>query len=80
MSELFPLDEVERAMLGLGEEVIYSYRCLQCEHEDVVPDVVIDGFIGSGGVKSGEMPRLVCPVCGGSFCAVDDSSRERSER
>ena len=80
MSELFPLDEVERAMLGLGEEVTYSYRCSQCKHEAEVPDVVIDGCIGSGGVKSGEMPRLVCPVCGGPFCAVDDSSRERSER
>jgi hypothetical protein len=31
-------------MLGLGEEVTYSYRCLQCQHEDEVPDVVILDF------------------------------------
>ena len=67
-------------MLGLGETLTYSYRCLQCKHEDQVPDVVIDGFIGSGGVKPGQLPRLVCPVCGGLFCAVSCSARERSER
>ena len=77
---LFPLDEVERAMLG--EVVTYRYRCLQCHHEDEVPDVVIDGFVASAepALKSGEMPRLVCPDCGGPFRAVSDAPRERSER
>ena len=66
----------------LGEVITYSYRCLQCHHEDEVPEVVIDGFAASAEstLKPGEMPRLVCPNCGGPFRAVGNSSRERSER
>lgn len=57
-------------MLGLDLEVTYSYRCLQCQHEDEVPDVVIDGFAASAYLKPGQMPRLVCPECGGPFLAL----------
>ncbi len=64
------LSDFEREMLGLGLEVTYSYRCLSCQHEDEVPDVVVDGFIASAALKLGQMPRLVCPECGGSFEAV----------
>ena len=65
-----PLDETERAMPGLGTEVTYNYRCSRCRHEDAVPDVVIDGFAASAGLKRGRMPRLVCPECGGPFLAM----------
>lgn len=65
-------------MLGLDKTVTYKYRCLHCQHEDEVEDVVVDGFAGMVGLKPGRMPRLVCPACGGSFRAVSD--RERSER
>ncbi len=65
-----PLDETERAMLGLGTEVTYNYRCSRCRHKDAVPDVVIENFAASAGLKSGRMPRLVCPVCGGPFQAA----------
>jgi predicted nucleic acid-binding Zn ribbon protein len=68
-------------MLGLDLEVTYNYRCLRCQHEDEVPDVVVDGFIASASLQPGRMPRLVCPECGGPFRAVvAGSSRERSER
>ncbi len=65
-----PLDQTEREMLGLGMEVTYNYRCSRCRHDDAVPDVVIDGFAASAGLKRGRMPRLVCPMCGGPFLAV----------
>ena len=64
------LSDSEREMMGLDLEVTYSYRCLSCQHEDEVPDVVVDGFIASAGLKSGQMPCLVCPECGGLFEAV----------
>ncbi len=65
-----PLDETEREMLGLGMEVTSNYRCSRCQHEDAVPDVVIEGFAVSAGLKRRRMPRLVCPVCGGPFQAT----------
>jgi len=65
-----PLDETERAMLGLGTEVTYSYRCSSCQHQEAVPDVVIEGFAASAGLTRGRMPRLICPVCGGPFLAA----------
>ena len=75
------LSDFEREMLGLDLEVTYNYRWLRCQHEDEVPDVVVDGFIASAGLQPGRMPRLVCPECGGPFRAVvAGSSRERSER
>ncbi len=61
------LSPTEREMLGLDQTVSYSYRCSGCRHEDGVPEVVIRGFAASGGCKPGQMPRLVCPNCGGSF-------------
>ena len=64
------LTPTEREMLGLGQTVTYSYRCSRCQHEDAVPDVVIDGFAASGGCRPGQMPRLVCPECGGAFRAL----------
>lgn len=64
------LPQTEREMLGLGMEVTYSYRCSQCWHEDAVPDVVVDGFAASAGLKRGRMPRLVCPACGDPFLAT----------
>jgi hypothetical protein len=64
------LTPTEREMLGLGQTVRYSYRCSRCQHEDEVPDVVIMGFAASGGCKAGQMPRLVCPECGGPFRAI----------
>ena len=83
------LSDFEREMLGLDAstgsaqalEVTYNYRCLRCQHEDEVPDVVVDGFIASAGLQPDRMPTLVCPECGGPFRAkVAGSSRERSER
>lgn len=41
------LSDFERKMLGLDLEVTYNYRCLRCQHEDEVPDMVVDGFIAS---------------------------------
>jgi hypothetical protein len=64
------LTPTEREMLGLDQTVTYRYRCSQCRHEDDVPDVVIMGFAASGGCKPGQMPRLVCPNCGGPFRAL----------
>jgi len=64
------LSATEREMLGLGQTVTHSYGCLRCRHEDDVPDVVIMGFAASGGCKPGQMPRLICPECGGPFRAV----------
>lgn len=64
------LTATEREMLGLDQTVTYSYRCSRCWHEDAVPDVVIMGFAASGGCKPGQMPRLVCPQCGGPFRAL----------
>ena len=64
-----PLDETERAMLGLAREDTYQYRCSHCQHEDAMPDVVIDG-----------MPRLLCPVCGGPFRPVGEGRRCRRRR
>jgi len=63
--------------------VNYRYHCLRCHHEEDVPEVVIDGFAASANpaLQPGEMPRLVCPNCGGPFRAADgDTPRERSER
>jgi len=65
-----PLDQTERAMLRLGTEVTYTYRCAHCRHEDAVLDIVVDGFAASARLKRGRMPRLVCPLCGGRFLAV----------
>ncbi len=65
-----PPDQTEREMLGLGPEVTYNYRCSRCRHEDAVPDVVVDGFTASAGLTRGQMPRLVCPGCGGPFLAT----------
>ena len=65
-----PLDATERAMLGLGTEVTYNYRCSRCRHEEAAPDVVIDGFAASAGLKRRRMPRLVCRVYGGPFLAT----------
>jgi len=64
------LTPTEREMLGLDQTVAYSYRCSRCQHEDDVPDVVIMGFAASGELKPGQMPRLVCPSCGGPFRAL----------
>ena len=47
-----------------------SYRCQDCCHEEEVEDIVVDGFAGMSGLKSGQMPRLVCPQCSGSLRAV----------
>ena len=74
-----PLSEAELEIMGLNESVSYSYHCLQCDYEDEVPDVVVDGFAASADLKPGRMPRLVCPNCGGSFRAVGQT-REQSER
>jgi DNA-directed RNA polymerase subunit RPC12/RpoP len=57
-------------MLGLDQVVTFSYRCSRCQYEDEVPDVVIMGFAASGGCKPGQLPRLVCPQCGGPFRAL----------
>jgi len=75
-----PLSDAERAWMG--EVINYRYRCLRCHHEDDVPEVVIDGLAASANpaLRPGEMPRLVCPNCGGPFRAVSDAPRERSER
>lgn len=73
------LTPTERAMLGLDQTVTYSYRCSRCRHEDEVPDVVIMGFAASGGCKLGQMPRLVCPKCGGPFRALG-RTRPRAAR
>lgn len=75
MSELFDrfaeaLSPTEHEMLGLDQAVTYKYRCWRCRHEDDVPDVVIDGFAASGGLKPGQLPRLACPNCGGPFRAL----------
>jgi hypothetical protein len=64
------LTPTEREMLGLSQTVTYRYHCSRCRHEDDVPDVVIMGFAASGGCKPGQMPRLVCPQCGGPFRAL----------
>jgi hypothetical protein len=72
------LSPTEREMLG--QTVMYNYRCLQCQYEDAVPDVVIDGFVASSGCRPGQMPRLVCPSCGGSFRYRGRTKRERSQR
>jgi hypothetical protein len=64
------LTPTEREMLGLDQTVTYRYRCSGCRHEDDVPDVVIMGFAASGGLRPGQMPRLVCPNCGGLFRAL----------
>ncbi len=74
------VSQTEREMLGLGQTVMYSYRCLRCQYEDEVPDVVIDGFVASSGCRPGQMPRLVCPNCGGLFRYRGRTKRERSER
>ncbi len=65
-------------MLGLDKILTYSYRCLQCQYEEEVEDIVVDGFAAMSGLPPGQMPRLVCSECGGSLRAVTD--RERSER
>ncbi len=52
------LSPTEREMLGLDQAVTY------------IPDVVIMGFAASGGCTPGQMPRLVCPQCGGPFRAL----------
>lgn len=70
-------DESERAMLG--DVSSYRYRCLHCQHEEDVPEVVVEGIAASAGLKPGRMPRLVCPNCAGPFHALGDSARERSE-
>jgi len=57
------LSPTERELLGLGQTVMYNYRWLQCQYEDAVPDVVIDGFVALSGCRPGQMPRLVCPNC-----------------
>jgi DNA-directed RNA polymerase subunit RPC12/RpoP len=54
-------------MLSLNQTVTYRYRCSRCLHDENVPDVVIDGFAASGGLKPGQMPRLICPTCGDHF-------------
>ena len=64
------LTPTEREMLGLGQTLTYNYRCSRCQPEDEVPDVVVMGFAASGRCKADQMPRLVCPECGGAFRAL----------
>ena len=54
----------ERELLSLDQTIIYRYRCSRCWYEDEVPNVVLMGFVASGGRKPGQMPRLVCPKYG----------------
>ncbi len=39
------LRRTKREMLGMNWHVTVRYRCLRCQHEGDVSDVVIDGFV-----------------------------------
>ena len=68
-----PLSQTEREMLGLDSAPItYSYHCQRCQYEEEIEDIVVNGFAAMADLPPGQMPRLVCPHCGGSLCAVTD--------
>ncbi|MDA8335991.1 MAG: hypothetical protein M0Z41_13590 [Peptococcaceae bacterium] len=65
------LTEFERAILGIGEETYYNYRCPQCGYEQEVPDFVVDEFAAYDELPPGVMPELECGNCGGTLKCVD---------
>jgi len=65
------LDELERAIVGIGEETYYNYRCPRCGYEQEVPDFVVDEFAAYDELPLGVMPELECGNCGGTLKCVE---------
>ena len=57
----------KHSKITAGEETTYSYVCTKCGHKEEVPDIVVDAFAASGGLKPGEMPEIECPRCRGTL-------------
>ncbi|KFD40990.1 hypothetical protein HY02_08730 [Peptococcaceae bacterium SCADC1_2_3] len=64
-------EEFVQAMLGIGEETYYNYRCSQCNYEEQVPDFVVDELAAFDELPPGVMPELECGNCGGTLKCVD---------
>ena len=41
----------------------YNYRCVSCNYETQIEDVVVDAYFYSQGCKKGVYPTFTCPEC-----------------
>jgi predicted nucleic acid-binding Zn ribbon protein len=46
-----------------GESQKYQYKCVCCEDEIEVEDIIFDAYFHSQNCKEGESPILTCPEC-----------------
>ena len=47
----------------LGPSQWYNYKCVSCNYETQVEDIVVDAYFYSQGCEKGVYPTLTCPKC-----------------
>jgi len=50
----------------------YNYKCVSCNYETEIEDIVVDAYFYSQGCKKGVYPTFTCPECNNRMKYVGD--------